>query len=300
VLEVPTHELAHLDTPFSEEEVWETIKRLPSDKAPGPDGFIGRFYKACWPTIKTEVMAAISCAWAQKFRNMGALNSAFITLLPKLQPAQCVKDYRPISLVHSFAKLVTKFLANMLAGRLQEMVSSNQSAFIKKRFIQDIFLLVQQTARFLHKQMQHHILFKLDISKAFDSVSLAFLIEVMKKLGFGTIWCDMISGLLATSSTQIMLNGVPGDFIVDQRGLQQGDPLSPMLFILVMDVLSRLVQKASEDRHLQPLSSRQLRHCISLNVDDAVLFLKPDAADINLVLDMLRLFGKASGLHTNV
>jgi hypothetical protein len=80
-------------------------------------------------------------------------------------------------------------------------------------------MLVQQSARFLHQQKQPRILFKLDILKAFDSVSWAFLIEVMKKLGFGQIWCDVISGLLATSSTQILLNGVPGEFIAHQRGL---------------------------------------------------------------------------------
>jgi hypothetical protein len=85
----------------------------------------------------------------------------------------------------------------------------------------------------------------------------------------------MISGLLATSSTQILLNGVPGDFIVHQRGLRQGDPLSHMLFILVMDILSRLIEKTSRDGHLQPLSSKQLRHRISLYGDDAVVFLKP-------------------------
>jgi hypothetical protein len=297
---VPSHDLAMLDTPFSEEEVWETVKRLPSDKAPGPDGFTGRFYKSCWAIVKTDVMASISCIWARKFRNMQGLNSAFITLLPKVGAAQGVKDYRPISLVHSFAKLITKILANRLAGRLQQMVSTNQSSFIKKRFIQDNFMLLQQTAQFLHQQNQPQILFKLDISKAFDSVSWAFLIEVMKKLGFGPIWYDMISGLLATSSTQILLNGVPGDFIVHQRGLRQGDPLSPMLFILVMDILSQLIQRASEEGHLQPLSSKQLRHHISLYADDAVIFLKPDPADINLVLDILRLFGKASGLQTNI
>jgi hypothetical protein len=90
-------------------------------------------------------MAAISCVWARKFRNMRALNSAYITLLPKTKEASHVKDYKPISLVHSFAKLVTKILANRLAGRLQQMVSLSQSTFIKKKFIQDNFVLVQQT-----------------------------------------------------------------------------------------------------------------------------------------------------------
>jgi hypothetical protein len=153
-----------------------------------------------------------------------------------------VKDYRPISLVHSFAKLVTKILSNRLAGRQQQMVSLNQSAFIKKRFIQDNFILVQQTVHFLHQQRQPRILFKLDISKAFDLVSWTFLLEIMKKMGFGQIWCDIISGLLVTSSTQILLNGIPGGFIAHQKGLRYGDPLSPMLFILVMNTLSLLVQ----------------------------------------------------------
>jgi hypothetical protein len=79
------------------------------------------------------------------------LNSAYITLLPKKEDAMNIRDYRPISLVHSFAKLVTKLLANRLAGRLDQLVSSSQSAFIKGRFIQDDFMLVQQTARYLHQ-----------------------------------------------------------------------------------------------------------------------------------------------------
>jgi hypothetical protein len=131
-------------------------------------------------------------------------------------------------------------------------------------------------------------------------VSWAFLLVVMKKMGFGLIWCDMISGLLTTSSTQILLNGIPGGFIAHQRGLRQGDPLSPMLFILVMDILSLLVQRASEEGHLQPLASRQLNHRISIYAGDTVIFMKPNPTDINLVLDILLLFGKASGLQTNV
>jgi len=136
--------------------------------------------------------------------NLGVLNSAYITLLPKKDGADQPKDFRPISLVHSFAKLITKMMANRLAGRLQQMVSPIQSAFIKGRFIQDNFMLVQQTARFLHQQKQPHILLKLDISKAFDYVSWPFLLEVLQRLGFGQLWRDIISGLLSSSSTQVL------------------------------------------------------------------------------------------------
>jgi len=298
-LGIVPHNLADLELPFTEEEVWNTIKQLPPDKAPGPDGFTGRFYKVCWPIIKNEIMTAVSVVWSRKFAGFEMLNAAYIILLPKKEEAKQPRDFRPISLVHSFAKLITKLLANRLACRLQQMVSPNQSAFIKGRFIQDNFMLVQQTARFLNQQKQPRILLQLDISKAFDSVSWPFLLEVLQHLGFGQIWRDIISGLLSSSSTQVILNGIPGDRISHQRGLRQGDPLSPMLFILIMDVLGHMVAKAAADGLLQPLSSRALQHRISLYADDVILFLRPEALDINITMSILQLFGEASGLKTN-
>lgn len=107
-------------------------------------------------------------------------------------------------------------------------------------------------------------------------------------------------GLLASSSTQVLLNGTPGDFILHKSGLRQGDPLSPMLFILVMDVLNSMVTRTSEAGLLQPLSSRPIQHRISLYADDVAIFLRPAAADINLTLQLLQLFGDVSGLKTNV
>jgi hypothetical protein len=134
-LEMPTHDLTCLEVPFAEKEVWETIKQMPLDKAPGPDGVTGNFYKSCWAIIKGDIMSAMSAVWSRKFLNFQQLNSAYITLIPKVIGAERVKGFRPISLVHSFAKLVTKLLANRLAGRLHDMVSPIQSAFIKGRFI---------------------------------------------------------------------------------------------------------------------------------------------------------------------
>lgn len=82
-LGIQQHDLAALDAPISEDEVWSVIKQLPSDKAPGPDGIMGRFYKTCWQTIKGDIMAAISVVWRRDFRHFRLLNLAFITLLPK-------------------------------------------------------------------------------------------------------------------------------------------------------------------------------------------------------------------------
>ena len=237
-------DLSALDAPITEDEVWLTIKNLPADRAPGPDGYTGRFYKSCWQIIKSDLMAAILTLQQGDARKLWLLNSAYLTLIPKEEEAYLPTDYRPISLVHSFAKLVTKILANRLVPMLKELVATNQSAFVQGRCIHDNYMLVQQTIKLLHKKKVPSIFLKLDISKAFDSVSWSFLLEILQHLGFGTAWCNLVSRLLTTASTRILVNGEPGEVIRHQRGLRQGDPLSPMLFILVMDVLNSLFTKA--------------------------------------------------------
>jgi hypothetical protein len=159
----PIADLSDLDQIITE-EVWRASIAMPSDKAPGPDGYTGRFYKAAWQVIKADFMAAISRLLQGDVTRLYLLNSVYITLLPKKTEAIEVKDYRPISLVHSFAKIVTKILANQLAPKLSNLVSANQSAFVKGRCIHDNFLLVQGTARALHNLQAPRVLLKLDIT----------------------------------------------------------------------------------------------------------------------------------------
>jgi hypothetical protein len=92
-LGLPSHDLAALDAPIDENEVLESIKQLPSDKAPGPDGYTGRFYKVCGPIIKGYVMAVVSAIWCRKFGQFGRLNTTFVTLIPKKEGAEEVKDF---------------------------------------------------------------------------------------------------------------------------------------------------------------------------------------------------------------
>ncbi|KAM0864696.1 hypothetical protein ACQ4PT_043753 [Festuca glaucescens] len=140
-------DLSELDEEFTEQEVWEVIKEVPQDRAPGPDGFIGAFYQHAWQWIRQDAMAALC-----KFRRgdgicFGKLNSALITLIPKKEEALEVGAYHPISLIHNFAKLCSKILANRLRPKMDNIISTNQSAFIRGRCLHDNFLLVRKMAR---------------------------------------------------------------------------------------------------------------------------------------------------------
>jgi hypothetical protein len=154
--------------------------------------------------------------------------------------------------------------------------------------------------RALHQQNRPRVLLKLDISKVFDSVSWPFLFEVLSHLGFSPFWCGILSKLLWSSSTRILINGELGELIFHQRGLRQGDPLSPMLFILVMDALNSLISKASERELLQPTLRRGTGQRVSISVDDTVMFLQPHRDELAMVREILGIFGAASGLVTNI
>jgi hypothetical protein len=140
---------------------------------------------------------------------------------------------------------------------------------------------------------------KLDIAKAFDSVSWALLFEVLRKAGFGPRFRELVAILLSTASTRVMLNGEPGPPIWHRRGLRQGDPLSPMLFVLFINTLNRVMAKALEFGMLKRIATRELVTSVSLYADDVVIFCHPDETELRTVRALLNLFGEASGLHTN-
>ena len=138
-------DLSSLDAPFSEEEIKRSIDLLPGDKAPGPDGFTGVFLKSCWTIIRHDIMATVNALYNNRCLNLQLINSANIILIPKKEGAEAAGDFRPISLIHSFIKIITKTLALRLALRMNELVSPCQSAFIQKRSIHENFLAVRST-----------------------------------------------------------------------------------------------------------------------------------------------------------
>jgi hypothetical protein len=120
-----------------------------------------------------------------------------------------VRDYCPISLIHIIGKLFSKVHANRLAPRFGELVHANQSTFIKGRFIQDNFKMVQMTAKMLQEKKKACLLLKIDIARAFHLVAWVFLLEVLQHMEFTGVWREWISVLLSMASTKVLLNGNP-------------------------------------------------------------------------------------------
>lgn len=136
---------------------------------------------------------------------------SIIMLIPKKPNAAAPGDFRPITMVHSFAKLLSKLLATRLAPRLNGMISKNQSAFIKGRTIHDNFKYVKQAAALLRKKKIPAMLLKLDISKDFDTVSWPFMLDTMRAFGFSEGWRRWVALLLSSASCRLLLSGYPGE-----------------------------------------------------------------------------------------
>jgi mannosylglycoprotein endo-beta-mannosidase len=270
------------------------------DKAPGPDGFSGRFFQTAWSIIKDDVFRAIQHLYSLRAKGMRNLNDALIILLPKKDGAIDVKDFRPISLIHSFGKLFSKMLANRLAPRLSELVAENQSAFVKGRSIHDNLKMVQLTTRTLHLSRVPSMLIKVDITKAFDSVSWPFLLRVLRHLGFGDRFIEWICIILSTASSKLLLTSVPGRPILHRRGLRQGNPVSPMLFLLCMEVLNAALRRAEALGVLSSLPCQGVRFRSSMYADDVVIFVAPEARDLSFLRLLLESFGGATGPRTNL
>ena len=141
---------------------------------------------------------------------------------------------------------------------------------------------------------------KLDIHKAFDTVNWGYLLDVLQALAFGPRWCEWVSILFRTSSSTALLNGQHGPSFSHARGVRQGDPLSPMLFILAMDPLQRLLDQATQHGILTPLPITVVKWRTSMYADDAAIFINPIKDDVEAVKIILQAFGAFLGLHINL
>ena len=244
------HEAGWLEREFEEKEVRKVVLDMERDKAPGPDGFSIAFFQVCWEIVKEDIMKIFGEFHAEgKFE--ASLNSTFISLIPKIPGASEMKDFRPISLVGSLYKIIVKVLANRLKGVLNKVISKTQSAFIKGRQILDLILIANESLDSRRRSGEPSILCKMDVEKAYNHVNWDFLLYMLKRCGFGAKWCSWISFCISSVRCSVLVNGSPKGFFDSSRGIRQGDPLSLLLFVFVMEALSRMLSTGINDRLLE-------------------------------------------------
>ncbi|XP_058216715.1 uncharacterized protein LOC131327580 [Rhododendron vialii] len=289
-----------LERPFEEGEIVAALKGCNSLKAPGPDSFNFSFIKKGW-----EFMKDIITQFFSKFHRNGKLtkgiNSTFVALIPKIDCPTTFKDFRPISKVGSIYKILSKVLANMLKESLSTIIGEAQAAFVGGKQILDGFLIANEAIHSWKHSVQGGLILKLDFEKAYDCVNWGFLLYMLKKAGFGDKWCGWIRECCSTVSMSVLINGSATQEFQTQKGLRQGDPLSPFLFNVVAEALNILLERAQEKNIIKSvkLGSNGVTISHLLFADDTILFCNNDLEEMGNIKRILRCFQLMSGLKIN-
>lgn len=293
-----------LSAAYSREEVIIALNQMHPSKAPGPDGFQAQFYQRYWHIVGEYTINSV-LGFLNNSQPINDINHTNICLIPKSKHHSHVIDFRPISLCNVSYKLISKVLANRLKPILDSIISQNQPAFISDRLISDNIVIAHERINYISNKKKGKIGFgalKLDMSKAFDRVEWIFVKNIMLKLGFDVNFVSLIMNCLTSVSFSILINSHPKGNFLPSRGLCQGDPLSPYLFLLCSEGFSSLINNAEKCNLISGVSIAKYAPPIShlLFADDSILFFKANTNSCFIINNILKEYELASGQSINL
>eukprot|EP00253_Pinus_taeda_P005752 PITA_05752 len=285
--------------PILPQEVDEAMKQLKEGKAPGPDGFTTTFFHSFWDMLKEEVWQIVEESRAMRWL-LPSLNATFLTLIPKEEDSITPDKFRPIALYNVIYKVISKVIANRLKPLLPGLISPEQSGYVEGRHIMDGILLSHEIIHSLQHSKQSGMLLKLDLPKAFDKLSRNYIHDMLIAFGFCPPWIRWIMNLITSTHFSILVNGIPSRSFNPSRGICQGDPLSPFLFVLMAEGLGRHIKQALLSHQIKGLSvHNSLATSHHQFVNDTMLFGYPSTQEAHRLKSLLHDFSEASGMHVN-
>nr|GEW08179.1 RNA-directed DNA polymerase, eukaryota, reverse transcriptase zinc-binding domain protein [Tanacetum cinerariifolium] len=285
-----------------DKEIKDALFDIDGDKASGPDGFSSEFFKKAWDLIGKDFCSAVK-EFFRSGKLLGEINATLIALIPKVSTPHKVSDFRPIACCNDMYNCISKILTNRIKSGLDKIVHINQSAFIPGRHIQDNILIAQELLRGYNiSNGPKRCAMQIDIQKAYDTVSWNFMEKALLGFGFHSTMINWIMQCITSSKFSLCLNGESHGYFKGGRGLRQGDPISPYLFTLVMEVFNLIMKKnidASNDFGYH-FGCKELKLSHICFADDLLVLCKGNKESILVIKQSLEEFGQMSGLTANL
>ena len=270
---------------------------MKSNKSPGSDGLPVEFYITFWNDIKTILINALNAAY-----HLGELSPTqkrgILTLLYKKGDKDALTNWRPISLLNTDYKILAHILANRIKKVINNLISTDQSGYLKGRNIGFNIRIIQDVIDYCENNEQDGAILFLDFQKAFDTVNHEFLKNVLKKYNFGSSFIKWVDIMYHNADACVTNNGWTSKPFKINKGIRQGCPLSALLFLLVVEVLACDIRKDNNNGLQISINGNIKTINISQLADDTTLFLKDEQA-IKNCLEKVESFGNASGLKLN-
>ena len=248
-------------------EAWDTLLSMANNKSPGNDSFTKEFYVCFWGELGSCLVRTLNFC-----HEVGELTSsqrqAVISLIEKKdKDKRYIKNWRPISLLNVDLKIASKALAARIKKVIGSMILCDKTAYVKGRYMGESIRLIQDIIECADEMDEEGILFSSDIEKAFDSVDHTFIFTTRKKFGFGPDFIQWVKTLLNRPESCVMNNGKSTGYFGLERGTRQGDPLSPYIFILVMEIL--FIQVRDDNNEINGFEIKHFHLKLSAYADDA-------------------------------
>ena len=280
----------------TESECANSLKNMQNGKSPGCDGFTVEFYKVFWKNIKSLLVESINSAF-EKGELSFDQKRGIITLIPKKGKIRLLlKNWRPISLLNTDYKILTKSLAIRLHKVLPSIIDLDQTGFLKGRYIGENIRTISDVIEYTSLRNQPGIILLLDFEKAFDTVKWSFILESLKLFNFGPDFIHWVEIIYSGIESTVINNGNTGGFFKLQRGIRQGCPISPYLFIIAVEILANSIRKNNQIKGIC-VGSTAIK--ISQLADDTTVFVS-DLESVKNVLEILEQFAVVSGLKLNL
>ena len=281
---------------LTDRECANALKDMKNNKSPGSDGITTEFYKIFWNDIKGFLVDSLNYSY-----NEGSLSEiqsqSLITLLPKQdKDTSNLKNWRPISLLNTDYKITAKAIANRIKPLLPSIISDTQTGFIKGRYIGENVRLLDEVMDYVEDANIPCLLFFSDFEKAFDSVDRNYLFKTLAHFNFGNSIKHWINTLYNGAKSCVYNNGHMTEFFRIERGVRQGCPLSPYLFIIAIELLSQYISKHQDIKGIR-IGGAEIKN--TLFADDATFITDGSKKSFEILISILDNFEKISGLKLN-